>query len=291
MTTSRQRNRTLYIMMTPAILVMFLVIIFPLIDLIYQSTLNWQLTKPWAIKFVGLQNYVKLFQDKSFFHSLFITGLFVFGAVALQLALALVMAEILNIAFRFRNLVQSFLIMPMIIAPVVVGVIWKLLYHPSLGLINYYLGKLVGLQFSWLGNQELALLSLVISDVWQWTPFVLIIFLASYAAVPVELYEAAEVDGSTRWQKFIYITIPQIFPMIIFATLFRITEAFKVFPKIFIMTMGGPSFSTETLNFYTYRQAFTYSNIGYSSTLGVAMFAFSLIVVAIMYYLMKKYHS
>jgi multiple sugar transport system permease protein len=145
-----------------------------------------------------------------------------------------------------------------------------------------------GFKVSWLGNGPTAMLSLVIVDVWQWTPFVLIMFLASYSAVPVELYESADVDGSSRWQKFVFITFPIILPMIVFATLFRMTEAFKIFPKIFIMTMGGPGFATETLNFYTYRQAFTYTNIGYSSTLGVAMFLVSMLLIGVLFGVIKR---
>ncbi|MBD3304874.1 ABC transporter permease subunit [candidate division KSB3 bacterium] len=283
-----RRTRTLYLMLAPALIVMVVIIVFPLFYLFRSSLMKWELTNPLGRGFIGMANFVKLAQDTQFYHALGVTAIFVLGAVLGQIVLALIMAEILNVTFRGRNLVQSLLILPMVIAPIVVGVIWKMLYNPNLGVVNYLCQAVLGFKVSWLGTGGMALLSLVIVDIWQWTPFVLLMFLASYSAVPPEFYEAADVDGANRWQKFAFITFPMILPMIIFALLFRMTEAFKVFPKIFIMTMGGPGFATETLNFYTYRQAFTYTDIGYSSTLGVAMLAFSMILIGALFGIIKR---
>lgn len=269
----------LWVFVAPALCVMFLIVLVPLIYLLRNSLMYWQMSQPRNIHFAGLSNFLQMIADHHFYHSLAVTGVFVVGAVALQIVFALIMAEILNTSFYGRKLVQGLLILPMVTAPIVVGVLWRMLLNSDLGLINYFVKSTLGFSVNWLGSDTMALVSLVGVDVWQWTPFVLVMFLASYSSVPSDYYDAAEVDGAGRWQKFTRITLPLVFPMIIFAVLFRVTEAFKVFPKIFIMTNGGPGFSTETLNFYTYRMAFSYTDIGYSSALGIAMLLFSLILI------------
>jgi multiple sugar transport system permease protein len=204
--------------------------------------------------------------------------------VLIELGAALSLAELLSDRTRGLAIFRSALLLPMVMPPIVVGIMWRIMFHPTLGIINYFLRPL-GLDRGWLAEPGLALWALIGVDVWQWTPFLLLMFLAGYAAIPQEYYEAAQVDGANRWHRFRYVTFPLLRALIVVGILFRAVDGMKVFPTIHIMTEGGPGNATEVMNYYTFKVAFAYTNIGYSSALSFTMF---LIAIAISIVLIRS---
>jgi multiple sugar transport system permease protein len=212
-----------------------------------------------------------MMRDADFWHAVRVTAIFIVGSVSLQLALGLTLVEALASVRRAAAAIRTVLLLPMVIAPLVVGLIWRILYDPTAGLANYLLG-FVGLAHPWLADHTTALGAVILTDVWEWTPFVLLILVASYAGIPEAIHEAAAVDGATRWERFRYVTLPLIRPMLITVAILRMIDVIREFAKIFVTTGGGPGTTTETVNMYTYRLGFTYGEVGYAATLGVFMF-------------------
>lgn len=247
------------------------IVLVPLGYLVYMSLLDWNLTNPVGRSFVGLDNYIRMARDPDFWHAMRVTAVFIAGSVGLQIGLGLVLVEALAAMRWGATLVRTFLLLPMVIPPLVVGLIWRILYDPTAGLANYLLG-FVGLSHPWLADYRTALGAVIMTDVWEWTPFVLLILLASYAGIPEAVHEAAAVDGATRWERFRFITLPLIRPMLITVAVLRTIDVIREFAKIFVTTGGGPGTTTETVNMYTYRQGFVYGDMGYAATLGVFMF-------------------
>jgi multiple sugar transport system permease protein len=259
------------LMLAPAVLVLLAIILVPLGYLLYTSLLEWKLTDPLGKAFVGGANYLRMLRDADFWHAIRVTVVFIGGSVGLQLGLGLILVESLSALRRGAALIRTALLLPMVIPPLVVGLIWRILYDPTAGLANYLLG-FVGLSHPWLADYRTALGAVILTDVWEWTPFVLLILLASYAAIPEAIHEAAAVDGATRWERFRFITFPLVRPMLITVAILRMIDVIREFAKIFVTTGGGPGTTTETVNIYTYRQGFVYGDMGYAATLGVFMF-------------------
>lgn len=265
-------ERWLYsLMLAPAGAALVAIVLVPLGYLVYMSLLDWNLTNPVGRSFVGLDNYIRMARDPDFWHAMRVTAVFIAGSVGLQIGLGLVLVEALAAMRWGATLVRTFLLLPMVIPPLVVGLIWRILYDPTAGLANYLLG-FVGLSHPWLADYRTALGAVIMTDVWEWTPFVLLILLASYAGIPEAVHEAAAVDGATRWERFRFITLPLIRPMLITVAVLRTIDVIREFAKIFVTTGGGPGTTTETVNMYTYRQGFVYGDMGYAATLGVFMF-------------------
>jgi multiple sugar transport system permease protein len=269
-------------MLLPAVAVLVVLILVPLCYLAYASLLEWTLTDPAKRTFVGGGNYLRMLGDADFWHALRVTAVFICTSVGLQIALGLVLVEALAAMRWGETLIRSALLLPMVIPPLVVGLIWRILYDPTAGLANYLLG-FIGLSHPWLADPQTALGAVIATDVWQWTPFVLLILLASYAGIPQALNEAAALDGATRWQRFRFVTFPLIRPMLVTVAILRTIDVIREFAKIFITTGGGPGTATETVNMYAYRQGFVYGDMGYAATLGVFMFlAILILTIALM---------
>ncbi|MHB1414849.1 MAG: carbohydrate ABC transporter permease, partial [Chloroflexota bacterium] len=200
-----------------------------------------------------------------------------------QLGLGLLIAFLLNQKLRLVGLLRTVFVIPMVLPPVVVAIIWKVLYTPDISVINYVLG-LVGLpKPGWIGDPNLALWSIAIADIWEWFPFSMLMLLAALQMLPEEPMEAALIDGASYWQSLRYITLPLLKPAILLVVIFRIIESIKAFPLIFIMTMGGPGMATEPTNFYAYLQSFNYDYVGYGSAISTVMVVMViLITLAIM---------
>lgn len=268
---SMREGQTYAIMLAPALLALTLLVAMPLVYLIYLSLLEWKLTDPLGKTFVGAANYVRMLRDGDFWHAVRVTVVFIVGSVSLQLAIGLTLVEALASVRRGAAAIRTALLLPMVIPPLVVGLIWRILYDPTAGLANYLLG-LVGLSHPWLADYRTALGAVILTDVWEWTPFVLLILVASYAAIPDAVNEAAAVDGATRWERFRFVTLPLIRPMLTTVAILRMIDVIREFAKIFVTTGGGPGTTTETVNMYTYRLGFVYGEVGYAATLGVFMF-------------------
>lgn len=238
---------------------------------IYMAVQNINLVRS-ASSFVGLNNFVDLFHDSRAWGSLWRTVVFSVSATGIELLLGLGLALYLNRPFAGRRIVRTLMLIPMIMTPVVSGLIWRVFYDPNSGLINYYLGQLgLGSKHNWLGSTDLAMVSVIVADVWQWTPFVFLILAAGLDSMPGEPLEAAEVDGASRLQRLIHVVLPLLAPSLIIAFLLRIIDSVKTFDIIYVMTRGGPSLATETTNMYAYIQGFNNFNISYATVINLTI--------------------
>lgn len=262
------KNRWVFFV-APTVFVLLCIVIFPLIFSLSLSLHDWNIFRQEGWQWRGLGNYADiLFLDPYFRQSLKVTVFYLLGTVPLQFILGLAVALILyRITRKIIGFLRTTLIVPAIMTPIVVGIIWRLMYNPDLGMLNYLL-SLIGLPpVNWTGMPMSALPSVMMADIWEWTPFMALILLAGLQALPREPYEAAVVDGASNWQSFRYITLPLLSPVMLVAILIRLMDSFKTFDLIFVLTQGGPGMSTETMNYYTYRYGFKFFHMGYASAL------------------------
>jgi len=215
-------------------------------------------------EFVGFQNYIIAFQDKYFLRSFFITIIFVIVTVAIEVIIGLVVAFLLAREGKGLRIIRSLILIPMVIAPVVVGILWRVLFNPDFGLLNYFF-TIIGLASKqWLGDPKIALISVMIADIWEWTPFVILCFVAGITSLPSDSFEAARIDGANGYQLLRHIMLPLLKPVIIVTILLRTLDAFKVFDTVYVMTYGGPGNSTKLLSFFIYESGLKYFHIGYA---------------------------
>jgi len=263
----------------PAALSIAALIIFPLVFNIYMSLQAWFVSSTTPPAFVGLKNYVEIFgKDARFWNALWVTVKFTTVSVVLQLALGLAIAVYLHREFRGRGLVRTVMLLPMVSTPVAVALIWVVMFNPSLGILNYFLACIGLKPLLWLGHPSTALSSLILMDTWKWTPFMVLILHSGLQSLPITPFEAARIDGASRWQTFRYVTLPLLRPSIAVSLIFRTMDSLKTFDTIYVMTEGGPNNATEILNIYTFQTGFKYFHIGYASALAVILVLFVLAV-------------
>jgi multiple sugar transport system permease protein len=262
------------------------VIIFPWIFTIWMSLHAW--TIGGARSFVGLANFGRLVTDSRFHdavgHTLVYTGL----AVILPLLLGTIAALVFHNPFRFRGVLRGIFVMPMMATPVAVALVWTMMFHPQLGVLNYLLSLINIPPQAWVFHPATVIPSLVIVETWQWTPLVMLIVLGGLAAIPTEPYESAEIDGASPWQKFRYITLPMIAPFLMVAVIIRTIDALKSFDIIYAITQGGPGTASETINLYLYSVAFAYYDVGYGSAIAVVFFALVVALSLVMLHLRQR---
>ena len=266
----------------PCVIILLSVSVFPFIYSLWLSFNSWELGMGLPRKFVGFANYGRLFTDLRFWNSMWNMGQVLIFGVSSQFLIGLTIAMLLNRAFRARNVITTLFLLPMMIAPVVVGCNWKMIYHYTYGPLNYVLRSLRLTEgINWLGSMKVAMPSIIISDTWEWTPFMMIVLLAGLQTIPLELYEAARVDGASRWQLFWHITLPVLKPIIIIAVLIRTMDVFKIFDLVVLLTQGGPAGASETVSYYNYLTGFKYFNIGYAAAIAYIQLAVIIIVANI----------
>lgn len=267
-------------MLAPLLIFVVLIAIYPLFFSFYISFFKYRLTDPNQTRtFLGLANYVDAFQDKMVRKSIANTLVFVFGTVTVELLLGLGLAFLMAGEGRHMRIVRSFLLIPMALPPLVVGLVWKSLYNVDFGVIPYYF-KQIGVDMGRgpLGELSTAMPAIILIDVWQWTALMMIIFLAGIKSLPIEPYEAAMVDGASRWQRFWHITLPLLKPTFLVALLLRTVQSFKVFDIIYATTSGGPGTATTVLNFHIFTVGMTFFDMGYAAALANIL----LIIIAIL---------
>lgn len=265
-------TRSAFIM--PAVIFVVLMIVFPVIYTTYLSLHEWSGSAVRAPTPVGLENYAGfLTRDPRFGDAVLRTFEFTFFAVAIELILGLGVALLINGEFLGQGLVRTLILLPMVATPVAIAMAWLLMFEPTVGLFNPLLRSLGLPPQQWLGSATQALPSLILVDVWQWTPMMALILLAGLTTLPEEPFEAARVDGANGWQRFAYLTLPLLVPTMVTAVLLRSIDALKTFDIIYTMTRGGPGFATETINIYAYVQAFEYFRLGNASSLLIIFFA------------------
>lgn len=283
---AREARRFMWLCIGPLILFLVLVSITPTILSIVDSLRELSLTVfTKRGDFIGLENYRTLLrEDPVFFSSIGRTALFVIVVVPLEFALGLAVALTINHEFRGRRLVVTALMLPTMVAPVVVGMMWRYLLMPSYGLLTYYLERYGILPSSTVfSDVALAYAVLALIDVWEWTPFMMLIMAAGLAAMPPEPIEAAHLDGAGPWQVLRHVQLPFLRPLIVFACMFRAIEASKVFDSIFVLTGGGPGDATEVVALFAFRTNFVKWDLGYGAAICLVLAFFSLIVAALFY--------
>jgi multiple sugar transport system permease protein len=254
-----------YTMMYPALFMLLLVIVAPLIYALYISMREY-LLQFGVGKWTFLGNYFEAFTDREFLISTKNTFVLTFSVVSLEFCIALALALMLNReGLKGKNIYTIILMVPVMMPPIAVGLIWRLLLQPDLGIVNYVLG-LVGVpKLGWYGSPNLAMLTVILVDVWHETSLILIILLSGLTSLDKTPYEAARVDGASSFQTFMYITLPMLIPVITVAVLVRMIAAVKTYDLIYILTRGGPGFKTETMSYFVYKTAFRKMSMGDAS--------------------------
>ncbi len=274
-------RRQVYILfLLPALLVIFAVIIFPWLFTIWMSLNDWQIGMRQS--FVGFANFQKLANDTRFLETIPRTLFFTVLGVVAPLVFGVFAAEVFHQHFPLRGLLRGIYIMPMMTTPVAIALIFIMMYHPQLGVLNYLL-SLIGIPPQlWIYDKNTVIPALVVVETWQWTPLVMLIVLGGLAALPTEPYESALIDGASRWDMFRFITLPLVTPFLMVAVIIRTIDALKSFDIIFVMTQGGPGTASETINIYLYLQAFAFFNVGHASAVVIVFFVIILALAIIL---------
>src|SRR5262252_2224613 len=267
----------------PGLVFLFTIDLIPLLYSAWISFYNWWLLRPRDVRFVGLANYVRLGVDPEFIRALVVTTLFTSGAVVVEFLAGLGLALLFAQPFRFLRPIRVLLLLPLFVVPVVGATMWRVIFHPELGVLNYYLG-VVGLgPLPWLSNPPLALVSITLVDAWRTIPFMFLVMYAGIEVLPSELFEAAAVDGASGWQSFRHITVPLLTYIMLLAVLIRGMDAFREFDIIFVLTGGGPGTATQTIQILNYR-AFGLGHMGEANAIGIV----TLIIVAVMCFVLMR---
>jgi multiple sugar transport system permease protein len=258
----------------PAVAAVLLMLAGPLAYTLWMSFQDWTISSVAAPSFVGFDNYVKLFTtDSRFKNAVVITFYFTLLGVTLQTFLGVTLALLFNRQFWGRGLLRTLAILPMVATPVAIALIFVMMFHPTLGVLNYFVTAL-GLPLgTWTYASHTVIPALVLVDTWQWTPLIMLIVMAGLAALPRDPFESAMIDGASRWQLLWYVTLPLVRPAIVTAVLFRLIDSLKTFDIIFVMTQGGPGGASDTINLYLFNTAFSYFRMGSASSMVVVFFA------------------
>ncbi len=278
-TLERQERRFALALFAPAFLLLLITTTAPLVFLAWNSLQKLDMSMPWLSGFAGLDNYTKMGGDPRFWSSLWLTFIYTASTVVLQVVIGLSLALLVLRIPKGQGLLRVAAILPIVLAPVVVGLFWRtLVLSPDVGLVDLVTRTLGLGSHNWLGDPQLALISVIAIHTWQWTPFAFLVLLATLATLPPDVYEAARLDRASAWQRFRFITLPLIRPAVVMVVILRTMTALSAFAAIFAATGGGPGTSTEILNLYAYRTSFTELNIGYGSSLAMVLLAITVFV-------------
>jgi len=261
----------------PALAILLFLIAYPFIMLIYYSFFNFSFLRPINTKFLGLTNYLLILTDTYTWERFIFTFKYVGLSVSIQFILGILIAWLLQGNFRGKDAVFTVVLMPMMLCPIVVGLLWRFMFNTEWGIINYFLHNLLGFaRIEWLGMEQNSLWATIIANTWMWTPFMVLLASAAFSSVPKYLYEAASVDRASGWFKFTNITLPLSAPILVLALLFRLMDEMKQFDLIYTLTGGGPGDATQTVSFTLYKTAFQYFYTGEGSA-----WAFILLIIII----------
>ncbi len=276
---ARQERRFALALFAPAFILLLLTTTVPLVYLGWSSLQRLDMSMPWLSGFAGLDNSAKMGGDPRFWNSLLLTAIYTASTVLLQVLIGLSLALLVLQIPRGQALLRVAAILPIVLAPVVVGLFWRtLVLAPDVGLVDMVTRALGLGSHNWLGDPQLALISVIAIHTWQWTPFAFLVLLATLATLPPDVYEAARLDRAGAWQRFRHITLPLIRPAVVMVVILRTMTALSAFAAIFAATGGGPGTATEILNLYAYRTSFTELNLGYGSALAMVLLAITLAV-------------
>ncbi len=267
----------------PGLLFLFAIDLVPLVYSAWLSLYDWWLLRPRSIPFVGLGNYARLATDPEVRRAVVVTGMFTAGSVAVEFLAGLALALLFSQQFRFLRPLRVLLLLPLFVVPVVGATMWRIIFHPDIGPLNYYL-NLAGLgRPAWLSDPTLALVSITLVDAWRTIPFMFLVMYAGIEMLPAELFEAASVDGASRWQAFRHITVPLLTYIMLVAVLIRGMDAFRELDIIYVLTGGGPGTATQVIQMLSYR-VFGLGHMGLANSLGMVTLA----IVALACYVLMR---
>lgn len=262
-------------MLMPAMVFVGCIAVYPILRILWLSLFTQNLTTGLEPEFAGLMNYVRVAHDGHLFHTLWVTCVFTFFAVGIELVLGLGFALLMHGSFRGRGLARTATLIPWALPTAVLALAWTWIFNDQFGVFNDLLLRIRVLRepVTWLGNGGTAMFAVIFADVWKTTPFMMIILLAGLQNIPDDLYEAASIDGARSWKSFTLITLPLLVPSLMLALLFRTLQSFGIFDLIYVMTGGGPGGATETVAIYTYHTFLRYLDFGYGAAIIVTTFA------------------
>ena len=277
-------------LLLPALILLLLVFAYPILRAFWLSLFTQNLGTQLKLVFSGLDNYGRMVGDGRFWQSMWNTTIFTFGSVFLELILGMGVALVLNQAFRGRGIVRTISLLPWALPTALMGLAWAWIFNDQYGVVNDILRRIgvIDTGISWLGDPTLAMIAVILADVWKTTPFIALLLLAGLQSISGDLYEAYSIDGATAWQSFWKITVPLLMPQIVIALLFRFAQAFGIFDLIQVMTGGGPAGATETVSIYIYGTVMRYLDFGYGAALVVVTFVLLVAAVAIAAYFLSR---
>jgi multiple sugar transport system permease protein len=276
------------LLVTPAIVMLVVMNIFPLLWSLGLSFFSYRANRLSAPNFVWLRNFERVLTDDTVWERFQTTALIVGSSVLLQLVVGFLLALLFEKAFPFRRILLMLVLTPMMLSFVAVGVFFKLFYEPTFGLVSQFVSMFTGEPFVVLSTPTGALIGIVIADAWMWSPFVMLLVLAGLVSVPKYLYEAAEIDRASWWRRFRTITFPYIKGLLLLAILFRTIETFKLFDIVYIITAGGPGSSTETIAVYVYRMAFQFFRTSQASALAYIVLFVVIVLTSLYLYAVRR---
>ncbi|MEM7749574.1 MAG: sugar ABC transporter permease [Pseudomonadota bacterium] len=275
---------TPYLFLAPSVIVMTFALLYPIGYMVYASFLDWNPSQRIEeAEWVGLRNYINLLNDPNFIESFTVTIVFASVVVVAEMIIGVGLALLLDRNLRGMSVLRTVFILPMMIAPIVVGLMWRYMYHPSVGIFNRTLKDLGLAPIPWLSDPNWALASIIIADIWQWTPFIFILSLAALQSLPKSALEAAQIDGASEWQQVIYIKLPLMLPVLIIAALLRLIDAFKVLEVILVMTNGGPGLSTEIMALRISRTTSEFQELGVAAAMSNYLLLMLLVLTLAMF--------
>ncbi|MBD1863786.1 MULTISPECIES: carbohydrate ABC transporter permease [Trichocoleus] len=289
-TIRRREQTTGWILAIPALLLLLLVFAYPIGRAFWESFFTKNLGTELQPVFSGVENYTRMVFDGRFWESLQNTTIFTVASVILELLIGMGIALVLNQSFRGRGAIRTIAILPWALPTALIALAWTWIFNDQYGVVNDILLRLGLIQtgINWLGEPTLAMIAVIIADVWKTTPFISILLLAGLQSISNDLYEAHALDGASAWQSFRQITLPLLMPQILIAALFRFAQAFGIFDLIAVMTGGGPGGATETVSLYVYSTVMRYLDFGYGAALVVVTFLLLVLAVAIASFLLSK---
>jgi multiple sugar transport system permease protein len=271
-----------YLSLAPTTFFLVALTMLPIANLVWSSFFHFDwVSGTQTRRFVGLANYAELGSDPLVGASIVNTLIFVAVGTTLQVGLGLALALLCSRIGRRSRIYRTLFLLPILIPGIIIGAIWRLMYNFQFGIINQLLGMAGIAPLDWLGSPNLALLSVIVVDIWHWTPFSFLLLLAAVENLPGEVSEAAKVDGASHWQEFWAITLPLLKPAIFVTFVFRAMIAFKVFDEVYLLTGGGPGTATEVLSFTIYQRFFAQDDVGYGSAMSVAVIAVIALLLSI----------
>jgi multiple sugar transport system permease protein len=278
----RPKHLAPYALVLPSLVVLVGVMIYPIAYGVYISLFEYRMTQSLNWIFLGLGNYRRLFfQTPDFLNSISVTAQFTLLTITLEFCIGLSLALLLNLDFPARTLFRTLVLLPLMVPPLVSGLLWRVMYDHEFGVLSFFI-RAAGIDPPvFLGDRILALPAVVLVEVWRATPFMTLVLLAALQAVPHELHEAAEVDGAGRVSRFRFISLPLITPVLLVALLFRTVDVLRTFDLVYLLTQGGPGSRTEVIGMYIYRYGFEAFNMGTTSAAAMVLFVLTLLVCVV----------